>query len=179
MMHNLSTTDPLGVIMENTTGITDVSKEVADTVPNIKVTTLATVIVLSAFVVIFASLVFCLKQNGDYSGIESAVLSIGAIATTLMLGTTLLFAFTVSRTESSTHSVVENIHREILVDNHFDMDNYKSEEISDFKDSGKMIRWKDTRTGEVVFATRHQDSSNLNSIKIAVLSHNRVEDFKK
>lgn len=134
---------------------------------------------MSAFVVIFAFFGILLKANGDYSGIESIALPIGTIATTLMLGTTLLFAFTVSRTESSTHSVAENIHREILVDNHFDMDNYKLEEISDFKDSGKMIRWEDTRTGEVVFATRHQDSSNLDSIKIAVLSHNRVEDFKK
>lgn len=163
---------PSGAILDNTTGITDIQDIVVDTSsgdPTVHIVTMA----LLVFAIVFAIIGLFMRSVG----IAKVHLGVFALSLLCLLGSLSLFIFSNYKIQAR-EDAVEKLHRDILVDNQFDMDSYELEEIADFKNNGKLLRWKDVDGEETAFATRHNDSSDINRIKIAIVGKDDIKIIK-
>ena len=107
---------------------------------------------------------------------------LGSIAVFLSLATgVVLFSISASTgTEQEALKIhTQEIHEEILRENNYDMNHYFASEVRKFGDDGKEVRWKDIRTGKVVFFTVHAHSSHVGGISITSFDGKDIASYQK
>ena len=103
-----------------------------------------------------------------------------AVCLSMVVGISFFFVSTSTSTEQEALKMhAEEVHREILEENQYDMDHYVASEVRQFRNDGKEVRWKDTRTGKVAFTTIHAHSTHVRGIAITSFDGSDISTFRK